>query len=108
MHQPSGGCLDLHPDCHQSHNNLFLQRAENLEGGDDDHHHHHLDKHDYHVHHDCHHSHNNLFLQRAEKLEEARQPKRIRNKQTVEQVMMMMMIMMMGMIVKEAGQNQTN
>ena len=31
--------------------------------------------------------------QRAEKLEEARQPKRIRNKQTVDQVIMMMMEM---------------
>ena len=41
----------------------------------------------------CHH--NNLFwFQRAEKLEEARQPKRIRNKQTVEQVMWMMGTMM--------------
>ena len=42
------------------------------------------------------------FVQRAEKLEEARQPKRIRNKQTVEQVLVIMMKMigmMMGMIM---------
>ena len=39
------------------------------------------------------------FVQRAEKLEEARQPKRIRNKQTVEQVMLMMMMMTMMMMM---------